>query len=250
MEEMLLIAKSDLETAKLLYREKKYADSLYHYHQCVEKIVKYIGLSTGKIADEQLSKEIKHDPIKIFKLILEYASEQLNGILSPIDKHLFTNAKQIIDSNSEEFIVNQVKSTIKSIYNEKYVIDVRKYSSHFDAVCDYISKVIPEMASRLNELKDNQYMQNIFGHQVEDFLLFINYGVKILKILLMNSMICCKFKPDDFRYPNSKIGNPLGYFKKKNPFIKNLPYLMKSMELPLKYAGQIKWSQISESRQG
>lgn len=243
MKEMLLIAKSDLDTARKLYRGKKYSDSLYHYHQCVEKTVKYIGLSTGIIADEQLSKEIKHDPIKIFKILLEYASEQLDSILPPIDKHIFTNAKQIIDSESEDFIVNQVKTTIKSISNEKNAIDVNKYSSHFDAVCDHIAKIIPEMASSLKNLDGNQYLQLKFRDQVEDFLLFINYGVKILEILLMNALICCKYKPDDFRYFNSKIGNPLRYFKKKNPFIKNLPYLMKSMELPLKYAGQIKWSQ-------
>lgn len=243
MEEMLLIAKADLDTARILYKKKEYTNALYHYHQCVEKVVKFIGLSTGKISEEQLSKEIRHDPIKVFKSLLDYASEQLIGILPTIDKHLFTNARQIVDSKSEEFIVDLVKTTIRSICNEKKIIDEKKYPSHFDAVCDYISKVLPEFDLGLSNLAVKQYTEIRLKNQVEIFLFFTNYGIKILQILLMHTLICSKFKPDDFRYSNPKIGNPVEYFNKNNPFIKELPYLMKSMKLPMKYAGQINWSQ-------
>ncbi len=44
MEDLLKLAKEDLEIAQLLYDNNKFYNSFYHYHQSVEKSIKYIGL--------------------------------------------------------------------------------------------------------------------------------------------------------------------------------------------------------------
>ena len=123
MEDLLKLAKEDLEIAQLLYDNKKYSNSLYHYHQSVEKSTKYIGLSIGGITTQQLNKEISHDPINAFKLLFKYFKEQSNGLIPDIDPHLLTNAKKIIDSGSEKEVVNGAWNMIQSISNEGKIIN-------------------------------------------------------------------------------------------------------------------------------
>jgi len=241
MEDLLKLAKEDLEVAHLLYEKKKYSNSLYHYHQCVEKSIKYIGLSIGGITTQQLNKEISHDPINAFKLLFKYFKEQSNGLIPDIDPHLFTNAKKIIDSGSEKEVVSGAWNTIQSISNEGKIINDNQFPSAFEAVCDYIKRVAPTMDLGLDNNPYKKLVAITMEKEAVNTIIFINYGMKILQVLLMNSLICSKFKPDNFRYPSSELGNPIEYFNENNPLIIDLPLFMKSMNIPIEFAGEINW---------
>jgi len=247
MEEMLHLAKKDFDIALLLYNEKEYSNALYHYHQCVEKTVNYIGLSTGIISEEQLIKEIRHNPIDVFMILFNHISEQYKELIPHMDPNIFiTNAKQIIRTKSEELLVSQVINSIKEICNEKELIDVNKFPSKLDALSDFVSKFLPNLVNvyTFNSEPQKQYVSVILDEKINNSINFINNGIKILWRLLMNSLICSKYTPDSFRNYSSKIGNPVEYFNESNPIIVGLPFLLETMNIPILFAGKINWKQI------
>jgi len=241
---MLKLAKEDFETAQLLVQKKKYSNALYHYHQSVEKTLKYIGLSTGKISEAQLIKNIRHNPINVFRILFDNISEQYKGLIPPVDPNIFDEAKNIIESNSEEYLVSQVIDNLKAICNEKIIIDEDQYPSKLDALADYVSKVFPSMVNEYkfeNEI-EKKYVAICLKAEIDNTILFVNYGIKMLQILLMHSLICCKHTPDSFRYSSTQIGNPVEYFNEQNPIIIGLPFLLKTMNIPITFAGNINWN--------
>ncbi len=238
---LLELAKVDLEVAQLLYNEKKYSYSLYHYHQSVEKTIKYIGLSIGGITNQQLQKEISHDPINAFRLLFNYFKQQSDGLIPEFDPYLLTNSKKIIDSGSEKEFVNGTLNMIKSINNEGKKIDEDQFPTAFEAVCDYIKRIFPTIDLRLDKNPDKKSVAIKMEKEAVKTIILINYGSKILQVLLMNSLICSKFKPDNFRYPTKEFGNPLEYFNENNELIIDLPQFMKSMNIPIEFAGKINW---------
>ena len=242
MDQYLKLAKEDLETAQLLYKGKKYSNALYHYHQSVEKASKFIGLAIGGISEKQLT-DISHEPIKVFKFLFNHIEKQSSGLLPPVDPHLFTNAKQIIDSESEEEIVRSAWEMLKSISNEGKTINEEHFPSHFDAVVDYIGKTIPNFNLGLENELFKQYAAVRLRDEATKTIIFINFGIKILQVLLINSLICSKFKPDQFRYPTNKLGNPAEYFNENNPLIRDLQFFMNSMNIPIEFAPKINWKQ-------
>jgi len=58
----------------------------------------------------------------------------------------------------------------------------------------------------------------------------------------MNSTVCCRYSPDQLRYPSKKIKNPLEYFSESHLLIKELPLLIISMRTSIEMATQIKWN--------
>ncbi len=240
MEEMLLLAKEDSEVAKLLLKNCKYTNSLYHYHQCVEKTIKYVGWSMECITELDL-KEISHNPIIVFKKLVNLFSTKYKGLISPPDKHLFTNAKQIVDSKSDEFLINNAGLMLKESFGEKYLIEENKNQTPLQALESFIKN---NDYKTMKDLNGNLIVANIAllnDELILNTIRTINYGTKILQVLLVNALICSKYKPDDFRYSSSKIGNPLSYFNSENYIVKNLHYFIDSMDIPLKYSEHILW---------
>lgn len=242
MDQYLKLAKEDLETAKLLYNGRKYSNALYHYHQSVEKTSKFIGLAIGGISEKQL-KVISHEPIKVFKFLLNHSEKQSGGMLPPVDPNVFTNAKKIIDLESEEEIVKSAWNMLKSISNEGKTINEEHFPSHFDAVVDYISKTIPNFNLGLDNKVFKKYAAVRLKDEATKTIIFINFGIKILQVLMINSLICSKFKPDHFRYPTDNLGNPAEYFNEYNPLIRDLYFFMNSMNIPIEFAPKINWNQ-------
>jgi hypothetical protein len=247
MEDWLKLAKEDLDTSGILYRKQKYSYALYHYHQSVEKTMKYIGLSTGKISEKQLIKDIRHDPINVFRWLFRIINEQYAGLLPPVNPNFFEEAEQLIRVTSEDQLINQVIDSIKTVCNDKKIIDEDKYPSHLDAIQDYVSKTFPDMARNF-EFKSElhkQYTAVALRDKIVDAIIFVNYGLKILYILLMHSLLCWKYKPDSFRYTNAQVGNPMEHFNHSNPIVIKLPSLLKTMNFAITLASDINWKQYS-----
>lgn len=162
-------------------------------------------------------------------------------MIPEFDPHLLTNSKKIIDSNSEKESVNGALNMIKSINNEGKIIDEDQFPTAFEAVCDYIKRIFPTIDLELDKNPDKKLVAIKMEKVAVNTIIWINYGSKILKLLLMNSLICSKFKPDIFRYPSKEFGNPLKYFSENNELIIALPQFMKSMNIPIEFAGKINW---------
>ncbi|MCD5969400.1 HEPN domain-containing protein, partial [Riemerella anatipestifer] len=62
------LAKNDIESSEILFKYKKFSNSIYFYHQAVEKVVKYLGLQIGIINENEL-KRISHNPLKVFSIL-------------------------------------------------------------------------------------------------------------------------------------------------------------------------------------
>jgi len=245
MKELLNQAKEDLEISQLLYENKKYSNALYHFHQSVEKSVKSIGLSIGGINSKQLQSDIRHNPIKVFKHLFKYFASNSGGFLNDPDPHLFTKAKGIIDSRTEEDVIEEVSNMLKSIYDEPKNINEEEYSSPLDAFCSYVNKVLPEIDLKLDSEYNRKQVELRLGNDIINTINIINYGTKILQILLTNSLLCCRFRPDEFRYSSEKFGNPVDYFNENNPIVKELEFLISSMSIPVKFGLEIKWGMKS-----
>ncbi len=152
-----------------------------------------------------------------------------------------TNTKKAIESGSEKEVVSGAWNAIKSISNERMVINQDQFPTAFDAVCDYIKRVAPSMDLGLDKNPYKQLVAKTMEKDAANTIILINYGMKILQILLINSLICSRFKPDNLRYPSDEFGNPIEYFNENNVLIIDLPLFMKSMNIPIEFAGKIKW---------
>jgi Uncharacterized conserved protein related to C-terminal domain of eukaryotic chaperone, SACSIN len=244
MKQYLKLAREDLEAAQLLYEGKKYSNALYHYHQSVEKASKSIGLAIGGVSEKQLT-DISHEPIKVFKLLFTYFWKQSDDRLPKPDFHMFTNAKQVICSGSEEEAVRSARNMLKSIGDEGKIINEELFPTPFDAVIDHIGRAMPDVNLGLDSESLKHYVAMRLKDEVLNTILLVNRGMKILQILMINSLVCCKFKPDQFRYPTNSLGSPIEYFNENNPLVRDLHFFMNSMKIPFEFAPKIKWGQNS-----
>lgn len=71
MNGLIQLAKNDIKDSELLLNNQSFNNSLYFYHQAVEKAVKYLGLEIGIINENDLRKKISHNPLKIFIILNE-----------------------------------------------------------------------------------------------------------------------------------------------------------------------------------
>ncbi|MCD6371860.1 MAG: HEPN domain-containing protein, partial [Candidatus Aenigmarchaeota archaeon] len=64
--ELLEIAKKDLESAKILYKNNLYPQAVFFFQQSVEKANKALGLMLKLVKEDELKNYIRHKPIKIY----------------------------------------------------------------------------------------------------------------------------------------------------------------------------------------
>ncbi|MEQ8414747.1 MAG: HEPN domain-containing protein [Imperialibacter sp.] len=130
MHEFFTLSKNDLRTSGILYDEKLYTNSLYHYHQGVEKAVKGICLSIGGISERDL-KSISHDPLNAYKILTKYLVTKSEGLLSPFNEHLFTNLRQMLELQTEAEIVANAWQLMNGVLNEEKTIKEEDFPTPF-----------------------------------------------------------------------------------------------------------------------
>jgi|WetSurMetagenome_2_1015567.scaffolds.fasta_scaffold13357_1 hypothetical protein len=232
---LLKISKSDMESSLDLYKCSKYPQALFFFQQSVEKVTKYIGLQFHCIEESDLQRKIRHDPVKVFRILFDKFISDPNKIIN-IGPYSLTNIKQIVKNSCEAECINVAKNQIEEILNEPKRIDENK--KPFDAVCDYLSNFINIKDLGLDNIK----IESIPESRIENEIKKITYGTQILKFLLIISLVISKYRIDDFRYPSEKIDDPSDYFNSVNPLVKNLPYFISIMkEIVLKFSGEIEW---------
>lgn len=223
--ELLNLANEDFESAIVLYEAKKYSIALYHYHQCVEKVMKQVAMNKG-MTEQTVRKEIKHDPIIGFKIIILDFLNNPDSLLPKEYAHLFTNIDQIINEDSEDDFISLLIEMVIDIMDESHSkqisVSMNQARNHFqDSGLDQdLSPVQVDIKKfAITELENDP----------EYYIL----AIKITYILLVNSSICRRYKPDEFRYSSVKYGNPIEYFNNNHILVRNLPTLLESMKFVL-----------------
>lgn len=238
-EELIAISKSDIKASKTLFEGGQYPQSLFYFQQSVEKSVKYIGLIMQCMTEEQMAKDIKHEPLKVFQKMFKHLSLNSNGMLPVEDVHLFTNVKQIIITHSEMEGVNMAWNQINSIVSQPKLID--ESIDPFEAVCRYISSITPLDHLKLDEQAFHLYAKKRLQKQTTEIILLLNYGTRVLQLMMIYSLLLSRYKVDDFRYPSDMYGNPDEYFNKSNPLIENMGHFINGMEGIIPYIEKIPW---------
>lgn len=77
--EWLNIAISDIESSRVLYKNELFPQSIYFFQQSVEKSCKYIGLTFNIIKENELFRNVGHEPERIFEEV--YSSEIMKAIM-------------------------------------------------------------------------------------------------------------------------------------------------------------------------
>lgn len=81
-EKLLEIAIRDLESVKILFRNKHYNLALFQLQQAVEKLVKSFGIKTNVIKPEEITRKINHLPHKVFTKLYQTQIEELSKLNS------------------------------------------------------------------------------------------------------------------------------------------------------------------------
>jgi hypothetical protein len=241
MEEFITLAREDLDIARLLLKENKYSNAFYHYHQSVEKTIKYVGLSSGGINEKQLL-EIKHDPLKVFSKLLKHFHNFSDGYIPKSDPHTIINLRQLIDNTSDEEFINGIRNNLIQIKETPLLINESNFPSPFEALYDYAIKAGVKFDFNLDNDSFRQYAATNLRISSINLIRTINYGTKTLLILLMNSTVCIRYTPDQLRYPTKGIKNPVDFFSKDHLLIKELPVLTTTMKTAIEMAAKIKWN--------
>lgn len=227
MNDLLQIARNDINTAELLFNNKIYSNAIYFYHQAVEKAVKYLGLRIGVIDTDDLRRKISHNPIKVFKILDE--KENIFGGQG-ID-----NFASIIKQLTDEQLVNNTLSEIEKSTRNLYDLDSN--ISSFQNFKNYIVDKNFEEKESLLSIEENAY----YNKMASDFFNQLNVGATIMRMLFLNSCLCTKYSLDSYRYSNNEVGDPIEYFSINNPIILKLDIFIKSVKICLSQLNVIKW---------
>lgn len=121
--DLLFIAKQDLEASKILYEKKLYPQSVYYLQQCIEKITKAFGLWTGFIEEKELYPRRQKKSIfnRIFSFFDLQEKEGSIGHISPkafallLKKRLM---KEYFDLLYTQTKSNELRTLIKNYNGE------------------------------------------------------------------------------------------------------------------------------------
>lgn len=85
-ETLFEIAKQDLEAAKCLFERGFYPQAVFYLQQSVEKATKSFGLLSNVIKEDELTVDIGHNPLNVYKKSIEEQKDKLDKINCAIEK--------------------------------------------------------------------------------------------------------------------------------------------------------------------
>jgi len=261
--ELLKIAEMDLKAAKVLHENELYPQSIFYFQQSVEKANKAFALMTKLVTEDQLLREIGHEPIRIYETALKKQKskfEQFEEHLRDIPGFKEINLIKTINFKKKDLIQFDTSlSDIKEIKQDRgELINVSSLEIHrilkeiefnrkdCEKQMRRISKIrvtesdwskqkknvieFYNVFSKYNPVqveKEKKNLENISIEQVEEYIkryLEFIYFVKSLSIPLYYLSIITLPHSTITRYPQND-SNPTKIYTKKLPIIKKLPEL-------------------------
>lgn len=245
-EQLLLIAKEDLESSKILYQHGKWPQSIFFLQQAVEKSYKSIAMFQKYIDASSMKGEVGHNPLNILKMqIDQFESLKYEFINKPdafesivsLCKHIGYDYTSITDELKNN--KNDIESFIKSC---------SKINLTEDQLDDCLSEITAYLRKREILIKDIQTDLRTLINQENSELLTSLTGLTAqimyeligsFQILTPLSIIITSHEQKS-RYPDEKSGfNPLTYYTKDSLLIKRLPQMQKYSGVVIEWMDEI-----------
>lgn len=256
------LAIEDLEVSKILFDNRKYSNSFYHFQQASEKGLKAYAFMVKTFTSENDANKTGHYTLKIF---IDSANERQKEI-DFLKDHEF---EKIIGSKKLEDYSNNLESGLNSFPQRKEIFeysneilddllktisDLSEYNFEFpenfkevlmdkmDSIFDLVHKFKPEKVEEARKefkdfLKDEKQLNQLIENTKEHITIsLIEYYY--LLILCCSNLISHNHN-NIARYPELDF-NPLNYYNSDLPIIQKLPRFteyLKDVLLQLK-----KWS--------
>jgi len=258
---LLDIAEQDLASSKILYKKKKYPQSIFLLQQSVEKTAKAYGLFEGSLSIKQLEKDISHKTpiiyrkfadrelrkgLKLKKNIETHEDLQKLSFLQEIDlKNYCDNQKLMIkeinDSlNKKEILTDNEKNLVDGLKGIKFILsdlkqpkdkEIKIPKEEIEKQLDKVIKPIIELYKEKGMEIPEDWKKDLKKLDTIDFDEFMKYFIKQLiklhKINTLNfflSLITFQHVGIS-RYPEDK--SPLERYNKNYPLIKHFKEIYK-----------------------
>jgi len=239
------VAISDLKSSIVLYDNKNFSQSLFYFFQAIEKSTKYLGISLGIIEANRLRKDISHETVKIFKVLIENINnnQEINSDIKLDDlNNLINSVRERSDKERAEFVLRYIKKSM----NKDFPIPMENMDSPFILMINYLKSIgikdpILEKPMSENEFK---HLENVLKETSINKILIINYASKITMVMLVLNIFTNCYKIDDLRYPGDRIKNPNSHFDEENDYVKILPELFHIIEELMGIMKKLKWKEI------
>ena len=239
------IAIKDLEVSKILFENKMYSNSFYHFQQASEKGLKAYAFMVKTYTSENDANKTRHYTLKVFedsanerqkeiaflkdyefdKIIGsenldEYTNNLQNGLNElPQKKEIFEYTYEILTEILEIlFELKEYDFEFPTGYKQ-YLID--KMDFIFDQVYNLNPEKVQEVRKDFNEfIKDENQLNNLIESSKEYFknVLIENFYV----LILYYSNLISHNHNNKSRYPELNF-NPLEYYNLHCPIIQKLP---------------------------
>lgn len=236
------IAIKDLEVSKILYEQKLYSQSFYHFQQAFEKGLKALAFIMKFYTKESDTKNTGHYTLEIFKSFFKEQKENFSNIektktnCNCFDEYnktlnldinsMFPNKKEYYEYSSK--YLDEILILFKGVDNTKIIFTENfkeQYINYMNYLINYIYQYNPVEAQNLyesvNKILEDDTDWKIF---VENIKSHFNYTIK--SIPHINVLFFCNLISHNHnnisRYPGIDF-NPLKYYNLKRPIIKKLP---------------------------
>lgn len=200
------IAKSDFETAKILFNNNKFPEAIYYFQQSVEKLSKAFGLKNNFIKVEDLSRAISHKSEKVFTKQMKSQQPDLEEAIKL--EELFPDFFKIetdninLDLTGFSQQIHESSNALQQLKSKDFL-----WLSHddIDYLLDNIIKIDPNIEVNLDDLKVNlpdffdaiiTEIENKFGKQLIEEREFINDKKTMSELLSFYQLII----PLNFKY--------------------------------------------------
>jgi len=239
------IAIEDLEVSRILYENKKYSNSFYHFQQASEKGLKAYAFMVKTYTSEKDANHTGHYTLKVFidsanerqkeiAFLKDYefekiiGSENLDDYSNNLESGLNSLPKrtEIFEYSNE--ILDEILKTITELneYNFEFSNDFKEYLiDKTDLFFDLVYKLNPEKAEEARKdfkdfIKDENQLNDLIESTKERFknTLTENYYV----LMLYYSNLISHNHNNKSRYPEIDF-NPLEYYNLNSPVIQKLP---------------------------
>jgi len=245
----LNIGKSDLESSIILYNQKFYPQSLYLFHQSLEKLIKCLGISldwfkSGKEVGHNLTFAVSKVWEKRIDNLIDQAIEDLNKterLYLEKDYRKFKTffkkeeLKKLKEYTFHKIVFNDiggrcnseiVKERLSSLDKENEEISKLKKNTK-----KYMKKHIPEFEIELKKAKkegstNSTHLKKKFAKILEK-----DYHYESTKIMyaifVVVGLACLLPKQNKLRYPEY---NPTETYTHNHPLIKNFNNMYKHLQ--------------------
>lgn len=193
-------AKEDVESAKILYQNKKYSQSVYLFQQSVEKACKYLGLTIKAISVVKL-REISHNPHLVFKTIFTDSAMQTTGLAC--DFNYFEKA--FLAMSDERKIIFAEKHILEASHSNLIILGENETAT--EALIRYYRgiSICLDVANALEEemRKSRELMPYIDSKMAMPLINDINDISRAITCEMILSFIVCGIEANS-RYPDHK----------------------------------------------